>query len=190
MALQQGMLHHWKHLNQVQELKRTLHYWLLKRQRRTTVSNLITWNVKEPENICLHKKTNAYYLLLSKDPRTIRLSSIKAIISDVSPPFNSNSPLVLKFANDNVWEFHSATTWASLASMSFSLTAEIQISCKMREKNNLLQYNIKCIQLAKYCWNYNLTPSHFHICFDIGNVFLHFFYFLFSQIQDIFTAYS
>ena len=68
------------------------------------------------------------HLLLSKDPSTIRLSSKSEIISVVSPPFRSNSPRFLNPAKLNTCDFHSATTWLSLASMSFSFTAEMQMS--------------------------------------------------------------
>lgn len=69
-----------------------------------------------------------HYLLLSSDPNTIRLSSSSEMISVVSLPFNSNSPRFLNPAKLNACDFHSATTALSLASMSFSLTAEMHMS--------------------------------------------------------------
>lgn len=68
------------------------------------------------------------YLLLSNDPRTIKLSSNREMISDVLSPRNKSSPRFLKEANVNSWLFQSATTDFSLASMSFSLVAAMQIS--------------------------------------------------------------
>lgn len=75
------------------------------------------------------------YLLLSKDPRIIRLSSINDTTSDVSAPFNRSSPRFLNGAKDNSCVFHSDTTAFNFASMSLSFTAEIQISCNEKKFN-------------------------------------------------------
>lgn len=74
--------------------------------------------------------TNFSYLLLIKEPNTIRLSSINATISDVLSPRNNSSPRFLKFAKVSSLVLQSATTDLSLASMSFSLTAAMQTSCR------------------------------------------------------------
>ena len=69
------------------------------------------------------------YLLLIKEPSTIKLSSINATISDVLSPRSRSSPRFLKLANVSSRVLQSATTDFSLASMSFSLTAAIHTSC-------------------------------------------------------------
>lgn len=69
------------------------------------------------------------YLLLIRDPSTIKLSSIKPMISVVLSPRRSSSPLFLKLPKVRSLALHSAMVAFSLASMSFSFTAEIQISC-------------------------------------------------------------
>ena len=71
------------------------------------------------------------YLLLINDPSTMRLSSSSATVSVVSFPFKSNSPRLLNVAKENSWALQSATTCCSFASISFSLTADMQISCKV-----------------------------------------------------------
>ena len=71
---------------------------------------------------------NVKYLLLISDPNTIKLSSSRATISVVSPPLRSSSPRFLKAENEKSCAFHSKTTCFSLASMSFSFTADIQMS--------------------------------------------------------------
>lgn len=68
------------------------------------------------------------YLLLSRELRTIKLSSRNVIISDVSPPFSRSSPLALKLEKLRILPVQSLTTWVNLASMSFSFTAEIHTS--------------------------------------------------------------
>lgn len=68
------------------------------------------------------------YLLLIKELRTMRESSIRETISLVVSPRNNSSPRFLKLPNVNSWLFQSAITCFSLASISFSLTAEIQMS--------------------------------------------------------------
>ena len=81
------------------------------------------------------------YLLLRSDPRTIRLSSIKETVSDVSAPLRRSSPRLLNVANDNSCVFHSETTPFNFASMSRSFTADIQMSyCK---KETLIYVNRK-----------------------------------------------
>ena len=69
-------------------------------------------------------------LLLIREPNTIRLSSRKPTISDVSAPLRRSSPRDLNGAKESDWAFQSVTTCVSLASMSFSLTAEIHMSWK------------------------------------------------------------
>lgn len=71
------------------------------------------------------------YLLLKRELRTIKLSSRNVMISAASPPCNNNSPLALKFENDNIRPFQSFITIVNLASMSFSFTAEIHTSYKI-----------------------------------------------------------
>ena len=68
------------------------------------------------------------------DARTIKLSSINEIISAVISPFNINSPRVLNCENWKSCALHSAMTCFSLASISFSLTAEMQMSWKITKK--------------------------------------------------------
>ena len=68
------------------------------------------------------------YLLLIRDPSIISESSMSATISLVSCPLRSSSPLVLKFPNEKLCTLQSVTTCFSLASISFSFTAAIQIS--------------------------------------------------------------
>ena len=68
------------------------------------------------------------HLLLKSELRIIKLSSSRATISAVSPPLSSSSPLALKLAKLRSRQFQSVTTWLNLASMSFSLTADMQIS--------------------------------------------------------------
>lgn len=72
------------------------------------------------------------YLLLSSDPSTIRLSSRMVRISAVSPPFNISSPLSLNVIKLRVLLIHTSFTCDNLASISFSLSAEMQMSygCK------------------------------------------------------------
>jgi hypothetical protein len=83
----------------------------------------------KPINICNIWKTFAIEnLLLSKELRIIKLSSRYVIISDVSAPFSNNSPLDLKLEKERILPVQSLTTCASLASISFSLTAEIHTS--------------------------------------------------------------
>lgn len=72
-------------------------------------------------------------LLLSKELRIIKLSSRYVIISDVSAPFNSNSPLDLKLEKERILPVQSLTTCASLASISFSLTAEMHTSYNSKQ---------------------------------------------------------
>ena len=79
------------------------------------------------------------YLLLIKEPNTIRLSSISATISEVLSPRRSSSPRFLKFAKVSSLVLQSATTDFSLASMSFSLTAAMQTSYR-RANMSLLIY--------------------------------------------------
>lgn len=63
-----------------------------------------------------------------REPNTIKLSSKNPTISVVSAPLRRSSPRDLKGAKESDWAFQSDTTCESLASMSFSLTAEMQIS--------------------------------------------------------------
>lgn len=74
------------------------------------------------------------YLLLSSDPSTIKLSSSKPRISAVSPPFSISSPLSLNVIRLRTWLRHRSFTCTSLASMSFSFTADMQISCVEKNK--------------------------------------------------------
>lgn len=70
------------------------------------------------------------YRLLKRDPKTIKLSSMLAMISDVLSPLRSSSPRVLKLANVKVLLSHSAITCFSFCSISRSFTALMQISFK------------------------------------------------------------
>ena len=78
----------------------------------------------------LQVKTKVAYLLLRREPRIIKLSSIKDTMSDVSAPLRSNSPRFLKFEKENTCVLHSDTTPFNLKSMSRSLTAAMQTSCR------------------------------------------------------------
>jgi len=75
----------------------------------------------EDESVCM-------YLLLNREPRTIKLSSINDTISEVSAPRSRSSPRDLKGEKDSSCVFHSAMTCFNFASMSRSLTAEMQMS--------------------------------------------------------------
>lgn len=68
------------------------------------------------------------YLLLMREPRIIKLSSMVAMVSDVLSPLKRSSPRVLKFAKINVLLSHSAITCFNFCSMSLSFTALMQIS--------------------------------------------------------------
>lgn len=68
------------------------------------------------------------HLLLRSDPSNMRLSSMVVTISAVSAPRSMSSPRPLKVMKLNIWLDQTSITWASLASMSFSLTAEMQMS--------------------------------------------------------------
>jgi hypothetical protein len=68
------------------------------------------------------------YLLLMRDPKTIRLSSMREIISEVLSPRNKSSPRFLKLAKANSRRFQSAMTPFNFASISFSFVAAMQIS--------------------------------------------------------------
>lgn len=81
-------------------------------------------------SISNYNDNNHTNLLLSSELRTIRESSICEIISPVVSPLSSNSPRVLKLPNAKSTPFHSAMVAFSLASISFSFTADIQISYK------------------------------------------------------------
>lgn len=71
-----------------------------------------------------------WYLLLKRDPKIIRLSSMLLMISAVLSPLSSSSPRFLKLANVKVLLSHSAITSFSFCSISLSFTALIQISCR------------------------------------------------------------
>ena len=73
------------------------------------------------------------YLLLSNEPRFMRESSIAETISLVLSPRSRSSPRFLKLPNRNSCPCHSAITVFSLASISFSFTAEMQMSWKKRQ---------------------------------------------------------
>lgn len=90
-------------------------------------------------------------LLESRDPRTMRLSSSCPMVSAVVSPRSSSSPRLLKLMNVNSCIDHSLVTCRSLASMSFSFMADIQMSCdstpyfllqRSKKINNLTQYSI------------------------------------------------
>ena len=55
-------------------------------------------------------------------------SSMREMISEVSPPFSSSSPRVLKAEKERLCTDQSAITCLSFASISFSLTALMQMS--------------------------------------------------------------
>ena len=74
------------------------------------------------------------HLLESRDPRTIKESSINETISEVVSPRRRSSPRFLKEPNWKDRPLQSAMTCFSLASMSFSFTALMQISCSTGEK--------------------------------------------------------
>ena len=75
--------------------------------------------------ICVHA-----HLLDMRELRTMRESSMREMHSEVSSPFSSSSPLVLKLLKARFLVFQSAMTCFSLVSMSLSFTALMQISCK------------------------------------------------------------
>ena len=75
-----------------------------------------------------YNNTGGTHLLLIREPSTIKLSSRSPIISVVLSPRRRSSPLFLKLPNMISLALHSAMTVFSLASMSFSFTADIQIS--------------------------------------------------------------
>lgn len=99
------------------------------------------------------------HLLLSRELRTIRESSIRETISEVLSPLSSNSPLFLNWAKVNSLLFQSAMTCFSLASMSFSLTAEIQISCKTQSVIRVIHLSLPYQFKASYN-NWEITVIH------------------------------
>ena len=84
-----------------------------------------------------HHQTWKLYRLLIREPRTIRESSISATVSPVVSPLSNSSPRLLKFANSKSCALQSLMTCLSLASMSFSFTADIQMSLKI-EKHSII----------------------------------------------------
>lgn len=68
------------------------------------------------------------YLLLRREPSSIKLSSMLAMTSEVLSPLRRSSPRVLKLLNVNVLLSHSLTTCFSFCSMSLSFTAPMQMS--------------------------------------------------------------
>ena len=76
------------------------------------------------------------HLLESRDPRTIKESSINETISEVVSPRRRSSPRFLKEPNWKDRPLQSAMTCFSLASMSFSFTALMQISCSAEKKGH------------------------------------------------------
>ena len=73
--------------------------------------------------------------MLSKEPKTIKLSSIKVMISPDSVPLSRSSPFPLNAAKLRFWLVQFSITCVSLASISFSLMAEMQISFGGREES-------------------------------------------------------
>ena len=94
--------------------------------------DLIKAFIYQPTKSCSIDNHNKSYkkrdLLLSNELRIMRLSSRWEMISAVSVPLSSSSPRALKCPNDKFWALHSEITCFSLASMSFSLFADIQMS--------------------------------------------------------------
>lgn len=88
------------------------------------------------------------YLLLSRDPSTIKLSSRKPRISAVSPPFSMSSPLSLNVIRLRTWLRHSSFTCTSLASMSFSFTADMQMSFVRKKKYIYIKYKSTALSLG------------------------------------------
>lgn len=78
-------------------------------------------------------------LLLINEPRTIRESSMRATVSPVVSPLSSSSPRALKLLNSKIWALQSLITCFNLASMSFSFTAEIQISYRNNGKGQIIK---------------------------------------------------
>lgn len=99
------------------------------------------------------------YLLLIRDPKIIRLSSMLAMISDVLSPLSSSSPRVLKLANVKVLLSHSAITCFSFCSISRSFTALMQISCVIQTFVESLATEIagELHHLWKYMLYYNMS---------------------------------
>lgn len=75
---------------------------------------------------------NYHYLFEANELSTIKESSSRVIMSSVSCGFISSSPLFLKLVNERSTTAQLAATSLSFASISFSLTALIQISFKSR----------------------------------------------------------
>lgn len=88
--------------------------------------------------------------LLSRELRIMRESSINETISPVESPRSSSSPRFLKGANVKSLEFQSRITCFSFASMSFSFTAEMQMSWQQQHNihrcpdNIDIRYTIQC----------------------------------------------
>ena len=102
------------------------------------------------------------YLLLSREDNTMRLSSSIVTISWVSVPFNSSSPLVLKLPKLNTCTRQSLITTESLASISFSLTADMHVSYKIGQtwqKNNNNNQSQKGLCKEKKSKNPSLVGS-------------------------------
>ena len=96
-------------------------------------------------------KSKNGYRLLNKEPSTIKLSSSKEMISEVESPRSSNSPRLLKVENVNSWWFQSAITVFSLASMSFSLVAAMQMSYKVPNQLTLCQLFTRKFTIFRLC---------------------------------------
>lgn len=94
------------------------------------------------------------YLLLSSDPSTIRLSSRMVRISVVSAAFSISSPLSLNVIKLKVWLDHTSFTCDNLASISFSFTADMQMSYSINAKEVKLRRVNKTIRLNIVLRNY------------------------------------
>lgn len=99
-----------------------------------------------------------FYLLLSSDPSTIRLSSSMVRISVVSAPFSISSPLSLNVFKLNVCTDQTSFTCVNLASISFSFTADMQMSYRWR-KPSLRGW----IQMNRY----NIVATKWDVCLNV-----------------------
>lgn len=99
------------------------------------------------------------HLLLMREPSTMRESSISPMISEASSPLSSKFPRVLKPAKLKLCTAQSALTCFSLLSISFSLTALMQISCKTEIVTKLERNNHRFFHTSMSSLNFRIGAS-------------------------------
>ena len=84
--------------------------------------------LRREESLRWHLVDRVSHRLLRRELRIMRESSMRETISPVESPRSNSSPRFLNWANVKSLEFQSRITCLSFASISFSFTAEIQMS--------------------------------------------------------------